>query len=189
MTAATASSRLRPSSRYYALVPLLLLSILSGCNGGDGLSDYQREENKREQRVSSLRDQGATISTKDYPPYGRGYVVNLSGAQVTPAAFQTLKDLNKQGGRQGIAELDLSKSSIGDDLMDQLNEIAHFLVKLDLSNTAVTDAGLQKLTNLNVCFNLNLAGTQVTPEGVSSFKNERLNRPTTIVKNTNIQLR
>lgn len=167
---------------------MLLVAVLPGCKG-DGLSDYQREENKREERLSSLSNQGATISTKDYPPYGRGYVVNLSGAQITSATFQTLKDLNKQGGRRGIAELGLSKSSISDDQMDQLNEVAHFLVKLDLSNTTVTDAGLQKLTNLNVCFHLNLAGTQVTSDGVSRFKNERLNRPTTKVKNTNIQLR
>lgn len=189
MTAARIARLLRFGSRLRVLLILLLLVALPGCKGGNGLSDYQREENKREERESSLRDQGATITTKDYRPYGTGYVVNLSGAQITDATLQKLKGLNGQGHQPRVAELDLSKSSITDGQMDQLNEVANFLVKLDLSNTEVTDAGLVKLTNLNVCFDLYLAGTKVTSAGVERFKNERLARPMTKVKNMKVHLK
>jgi hypothetical protein len=126
----------------------LLLAVLPGCQG-DGLSEYQREQNKQEERMSALRAQGVEVTEKNYRPHGKGYVVNLSGAQLTDDTFRKLKDL------QRITELDLSKSSLADEQMDRLNEVAYLLVKLDLSNTPVTDTGLEKLTNLNLCFNLN----------------------------------
>ena len=57
--------------------------------------------------------------------------------------------------------------------MGQLAEIQHF-VRLDLSNTAVTDAGLEKLVNVPLLLNLRLAGTRVTPAGVERFKTQHL---------------
>jgi hypothetical protein len=163
------------------LIPLLL-AVLPGCQG-DGLSEYQREQNKQEERVSALRAQGMEVTEKNYRPYGKGYVVNLSGAQLTDDTFQKLQGLKR------ITEMDLSKSSLADEQMDRLNEVASLLVKLDLSNTAVTDAGLEKLTNLNLCFNLNLAQTKVTPAGVERFKKERLARPTTKAKDLKVRLK
>jgi hypothetical protein len=53
----------------------------------------------------------------------------------------------------------------------------------------VTDAGLEKLTNLNVCFDLYLAGTKVTPAGVESFKQQRLARPSTKTKNIKVHMK
>jgi hypothetical protein len=112
----------------------------------------------------------------------------LSGAQITDDTFQKLKEL------QQVTELDLSESSIADGQMDQLNEVASTLIRLDLSKTAVTDVGLEKLTNLNGCLNLNLAGTKVTPARVEQFKKERLaHRPAPVkgkIKEVmNVQLR
>ncbi len=170
-----------PGPRSFVLLALLFLAVLSGCKG-DGLTDYQREEIKKEECLNTLRAQGAKITQKNYPRYGNGYVVDLSGAQLTDSTFQNLKELKR------VAELDLSKSSLTDDQMDQLNGVAFFLAKLDLRNTAVTDAGLQKLTNLNFCFDLYLAGTKVTKAGVENFKKQRLDRPTTKVKKINVHL-
>ena len=182
MTIALASGVHCPGSRCSVLLTFLLLAALPGCKK-DGLTDYQREENKKEERLTTLRDGGAKVTQKNYPPHGHAYVVDLSGAQLSDSTFQNLKDLKR------IAELDLSKSSLTDDQMDQLNSVAQYLIKLDLRNTAVTDAGLQKLTNLNLCFDLYLAGTQVTPAGVEQFKTQRLARPTTKVKKMNVQLK
>jgi len=151
--------------RLSVLLILALLSGLPGCKG-DGLSEVQREQQKTEAVINDLREQGATVTPKSYPPRGNGYVVDLSGAQLTDHTFQTLKDL------QRVTELDLSKSSLTDDQMDQLNQLASVLLRLDLSNTKVTDAGLEKLTNLKICMNLNLVGTQVTPAGAERFKQQ-----------------
>ena len=174
---------LRPGPRACILCSLLLLAALPGCKR-DGLSDYQRELNKKEDAANALRAQGAKVELKEHPKiprYGSAYAVSLSGAQITDDMFQKLKDL------QRVSELDLSKSSITDDQMDKLNEVVPMLLKLDLSNTAVTDAGLEKLTNLNFCYNLNLAGAKVTPAGVARFKQQRLARPTTKFKDMKIQ--
>lgn len=174
-----------PGLRFGILGFLLLLAALPGCKG-DGLSDYQREQNQKESALEALHTQGAKVETKSYPQFARfgsAYAVNLSGATITPETFENLK------GLQRVSELDLSKSSLTDDQMDQLNEVANFLVRLDLSNTAVTDAGLEKLTNLNLCFNLILTGAKVTPAGVEGFKQQRLARSSTKVKNMKIQMR
>jgi hypothetical protein len=168
--------------RSFVLLTLLLLAALSGCKG-DGLSDYEREQKKKEASLNALRDGGAKITQKSYGSRGHGYVVDLSGAQLTENTFQKLKEMNR------VTELDLSKSSLSDDQMDKLNEVAYFLVKLDLSNTAVTDAGLEKLTNLILCFDLYLAGAKVTQAGVDNFTKQRLARPATRVKKMNVHMK
>lgn len=159
-----------PGRRPTVLLTLLLLAALLGCEK-HGLSDYEREQKKKEEVLSSLREQGGTVTTKSYPRHGTGYVVDLKGAHLNDRTFQILKDL------QRVTELDLSKSSITDEQMDQLNQVAFVLLKLNLSDTKVTDAGLDKLTNLKMCFDLDLAGTQVTPAGVERFKQQHARRP------------
>jgi len=149
-----------------AFLTLLFLVAMPGCKG-DGLSEYQRQENRKEDVLNSLREQGATITTKTYPGFGNGYVIDLKGAQITDQTFQNLKELKR------VTELDLSKSSLTDDQMDQLNDgVVFALTKLDLSNTAVTDAGLEKLTHLKMCMYLDLSGTKVTKAAAQRFEKE-----------------
>jgi hypothetical protein len=145
----------------------LALAALPGCGN---TTDSAQEAKKKEAIVNSLRENNVTITRKSYPPFGSGYEVGLSGAQLTDDTFAKLKEI------QPITELDLSKSSIIDAQMDKVNQIAGVLVRLNLSNTAVTDAGLEKLTNLNRCIYLNLVGTKVTREAVERFKKHHGNR-------------
>jgi hypothetical protein len=140
------------------------------------MSDLQRDLNKEQDCVNALREQGATIEEKKYPPYGNGFVVNLSGAQITDTTFKHLACLKR------VADLNLSKSSITDAQMAQLNDVPCYLTKLDLSNTTVTDEGLDKMTHLYVLMNLNLAGTKVTPEAVKRLQTRRLADPLTKAK-------
>jgi hypothetical protein len=151
------------------------LAVLSGCRG-DGLSDLQRELNKEQDCANALRKQGGTVEEKKYPPYGTGFVVNLSGVQISDDTFKHLACLKR------VAELNLSKSSITDAQMGQLNDVPCYLVRLDLSHTAVTDAGLDKMTHLYVLLTLNLAGTKVTPEAVKRLQERRLAAPLTRFK-------
>ena len=180
MTAAyTAGARRLGGS---ALPALLSLAMLVGC-GRETQSLAEREKKQKTDFVSSLKEQGATVTEKDYPPYGRGYVVNLSGARLTDDTFRDLKGLKR------LADLDLSRSTLTDEQMGQLDEVSNLLVRLDLSNTAVTDAGLEKLKRVYVLFNLNLVGTKVTPAGVTRFQSQRLESPHTRVKKTNVKLK
>jgi hypothetical protein len=178
----TAVVRRPGGSRMGVLLAVVFLAALSGCKR-ETISLAEREKMQETDFVSSLQKQGGTVKEKDYPPYGTGYVVNLSGARLTDDTFKDLKGLKR------LADLDLSKSSIRDDQMEQLNEVANLLVNLNLSDTAVTDAGLAKLTHTYVLFNLNLVGTKATPAGVAHFQKLRLDSPYTKVKKTNVKLK
>lgn len=170
-----------PDHRLTVLLTLLLLSALPGCKK-DPLGDSEREQKKKEEVISALREQGGTVTPKNYPSHGNGYVVNLSGAQLSDGTFQNLKDL------QLVTELDLSKSSLTDEQMEQLNQATSVLLKLNLSNTKVTDAGLEKLTNLKMCMDLNLVGTQVTPAGAERFKQQHPRPPNSMIPAMRVHL-
>src|SRR5205085_9812899 len=120
----------------------LLLLAASGCKG-DGLSDYEREQKKKEAAASAIESAGGKVTTKhyDFGPgrAGDGKVVDLHGANVSDDIFANMKLIGP------VAELDLSGSTVTDGQLAKLNEkdVGTLLVRLDLSNTAVTDAGLE----------------------------------------------
>lgn len=146
---------------------VLAVSLLAGCKG-DGLSDYDRMKKGQQDAADSLRAAGAKLREVPHPQ-GDSWAVGLSGLTITDELLVRLKGLGR------ITELDLSKSTITDDHMARLNEveIGSVLRKLDLSNTAVTDAGLDNLTNLMILGDLNLSGTKVTAAGVERFRKRR----------------
>ena len=151
---------------------LLVLLLQSGCGPKDGLSDYDRMKKGQQDAGASLKEMGAKL-TEVHRPQGDSWSVSLSGLQITDDLLSRIKKVGR------ITELDLSKSTVTDDQLARINEveIGSLLVRLDLSGTAVTDAGLDKLTNLVVLSSLNLTGTKVTPAGVERFKKKRQDDP------------
>jgi hypothetical protein len=161
----------RPSlARTFARV-LLAALVLSGCQK-DGPSDFERMRQAQDNAADSLKGQGAKVKQMDYPQ-GRAWSVNLSGATISDNLLREVKQLGK------ITELDLSKSTVTDDHLGLINDLglSTLLLKLDLSQTAVTDAGFEKLVNLALLSDLNLVGTKVTPAAVERFKQNRLTDP------------
>src|SRR5947209_962728 len=128
---------------------LAAATILAGCRRNQGPSDYERvvqarqaEEQSREDVVASLRGQRFKLEKKRYPQ-GEAWAVDLTGAIVTDDLVAQLKKLGH------ISELNLSKSTVTDESLATMNQVKLFTycLKLDLSQTAVTDAGLDALTN------------------------------------------
>jgi uncharacterized protein YjbI with pentapeptide repeats len=152
----------------FLAVVLSALVALSGC--GDGLSEYERIKKKQDEAAASLQSVGGKASLKNYPQ-GEAWAVDLSGATLSDGVFEDLKRLKR------ITELNLSKSNASDAMMDHVNEIGTLLLKLDLSQTAVTDAGLEKLQGLVLLMDFNLTGTKVTQAGVDRFRGKRQNDP------------
>jgi hypothetical protein len=76
-----------------------------------------------------------------------------------------------------VAELDLSKSNITDAQLPQLAQAAGICFRLNLSNTAITDAGLASLADMPVLMDLTLKGTKVSPSAAADFKAKRLANP------------
>ena len=137
----------------------------------------------KEGAATSLASSGAKFEEKQYP-VGKGWVVNLSRLTISD---ELLRDVKRLGN---IAELDMSRSTVTDDhlrLMHEL-ELHNLLAKLDLSNTAVTNAALEQLDGCIFLSELNLTGTKVTRGAVEQFKKARQSDTRARVKNTNVKL-
>jgi hypothetical protein len=147
-----------------------------------GLSDYDRAVQEEQAKASTLASAGAKTQKKTYP-VGEGWVVDMTGVTVTDDLLRQLKQLGR------IAELDLKKSTVTDDHLALMHELGLHVVlfKLDLSHTAVTDAGLEHLNGNIFLGDLNLTGTKVTPTAVNKFKKNRLADPKVRIKNTNVR--
>jgi hypothetical protein len=166
--------------------PVALFFVLAvlGCGPKDGLSNYERVQQKKDSAEETIRKMGGEVTHGRYFQW-EGIAVKLKGAQITDDTFRCLKTLAH------VAELDLSKSSITDDQLARLNEqdVGTLILKLDLSHTAVTDAGLENLTDLYVLQNLNVVGTKVTAAGAERFKQQRAANPKNRIKKTMVQLK
>jgi hypothetical protein len=164
----------RRAPRPGAALALLALAAAAGCTSSKDLEAVSVEhiEAQRQGVADSLRGMGGKLTEKKYPQ-GRAWSVDLSGVQLPDDLFDRLKKLGH------ITELNLSKTNVTDAQMPALNEkeIGSLLLQLDLSNTAVTDAGLEKLDGLFLLSDLNLKGTQVTRAGVERFKQARAANP------------
>lgn len=149
------------------------LLILAGCGDGqDNVNLYEKAKTAQADSATALEKAGGKASLVHYP-LGDAWSVNLSGATITD---ELIAHLQKVGN---IGELNFSKSTLTDAHCTKLGELKldTVLVKLDLSHTAVTDAGLDKLTNSLFLLELNVSGTKVTPAGITSFQQKRAANP------------
>ncbi len=91
-------------------------------------------------------------------------------------AAEVLADIEKRGGRALLQErgwyLDLSRKPFGDKDLPRLKWLGHVRV-LDLSGTAVTDAGRTHLQPLSDLWYLGLSETAVTDAGLAQLKGSR----------------
>jgi hypothetical protein len=143
----------------------LFLSI--GCRR-DGVSDYQRYENARLSVMERIQARGVKLKEKqlDRP----AYVVDMRGMTVTDDLIDQLGEL------ENITELNLSKSTVTDEQLGKLYSkyLCVRCFKLDLSHTGITDAGLDKMANIGVLSELNVAGTKVTKAGAARLTKRKL---------------
>ena len=95
-------------------------------------------------------------------------------ALAAPAPAITAEEFRLRSGGDVVA---LCATPAADDQLGRLHEfnLCVKLVKFDLSHTAVTDAGLDKLVNVILLTDLNLVGSKVTPAGVERLKKRRQN--------------
>jgi len=140
----------------------------SGCglfHDPNGPGSYQAVMQGQQSAEEALKKNGAKMERKQYP-LGEAWVVDLTGEKVSNTTFDALKHLDH------VAELTLSHTNTGDAEMKNFADstLSGALVKLDLSNTEVTDDGLQELKECRFLMNLILSGTKVTDAGVARWK-------------------
>ena len=89
----------------------------------------------------------------------------MSKTQVTDATAPNFVALTKIPA----VRLDMSDTAITDEALVHLGKIST-LVKLRLAGTNVTDDGLMHLTNLKSLATLDISETKCTPEGISKLE-------------------
>jgi len=162
----------RAAARALLAAVLLVPAALAGCGRSNyGPSDYAKMPQREEGAADYIRNRGGKLAKKSYPQ-GQAWTVDLHGATIDDELFTRLKELVR------ITELNLSKTNLTDEQMARINDdTGSLILKLDVSNTAVSDAGLDKLTGLPILTNLNLSGTKVTAAGVDRFRKSRQSNP------------
>ena len=150
-------------------VGLSILLVLVGCSRGGGLSDYQRFQNTRQGLIDKLQSQGVKLKEKNLDVIA--YTADLAGLTITDELIQQLGQL------EHLTELNLSKSTITDEQLGKILEMKLNIrcSKIDVSDTAITDAGLDKFVNVGILSDLNLAGTKITKAAVERLKSRKLN--------------
>lgn len=162
----------RPIRRAVFLCAALAIVVPACSKPYDGVSDYDREQQAKQAAAEAAKSAGLKMTEKTYP-LGKAWAVDMQGMTVADDHFKRLKEAGN------VAELDLSKSTITDDLLGRMRELGACttVYKLNLSNTAVTDAGLQKLEGLPFLINVDVRGTKVTQAGADRYKSSRTNNP------------
>lgn len=155
-------------SWWHALLCVLLL-IATGCSNYSGPSEYEQKKRAKQSFMDEVAAQGGRAEQKQFSKYGKSgqaWSIDLSGATISDDLIESMTTLGP------IAELDLSKSSITDEQLIRFDELelGRLVLKLDLSDTAISDAALAELDNFYVLEHLILKATKVTPQAVERFK-------------------
>jgi hypothetical protein len=170
-----------------AVGALLIVAIYffwpGGSHGQAGDSDFAKTRKAQTETMDALSSQGGRVKEKTYP-IGKAFIVDLSGMTISDKLLNQVKSLGN------ISELNLSKSTVTDEDLDKMAKLGLLTLvnKFDLSNTAVTDAGLEKCQNMIFLGQMNLVGTKCTAAGVTRFKRAREQQPNNKTRNPGIKL-
>ena len=178
-------ARILPARRAAAaaLAGAIALAGAAGCGGDTGPSDYDKMMAGRKGASDVLTQAGAKVQQKQYP-VGLAWVVDLRGLNVTDDLLRRVKDLGN------VAELDLGRSTVTDGQLGLIKELGLqvLLTRLDLSQTGVTDAGLDRLDGFIFLANLDLTGTKVTRAAADRLKQRVANDPKSRIKTVNVKM-
>ena len=141
----------------------MTLALACGCE--KRISEYDKDQAKLAAAKDKLVAAGAKVEIKQFPQ-GDAFIINLSGQTLTKETFDHMTELVR------VVELDLSKSSFKDEDMALISnsDIRGVLMKLNLSDTALSDEGLKQLSDVYFLSELNAANTKITDAGISELK-------------------
>lgn len=146
---------------------VFIACVCAGCGPSASSTEYvdlQKALKSSEERLNAA----GKVERKTYPP-GTAWALNLQGATIDDQVIEDITTLDR------VSELILSGSTITDEQMQTLlqSDKTGYLNVLDISNTGVTDAGLEGLEGKKYLQKINIQGSQVTEEFLTSVNGKR----------------
>ncbi|MGQ0637239.1 MAG: hypothetical protein ACT4QC_21735 [Planctomycetaceae bacterium] len=163
------------------LIVFIFVAALCGCDGPDErVVETAREAAAvRQSAEDALKAQGARVTSERLPVVGiYASVVDLSGVKdITDETLTQLRQM--QTADRPTSKINLSGTNISDEQLAQLSDkyLSGGVTKLDLRNTAISDAGLQAIAGMISLTDLDVTNTKVTAEGIQTFLKARADNP------------
>lgn len=162
--------------------PLFLAMIVSGCGlSGGGKSEFEKYQQKENGFIQAVSAAGGKAAKETHTMFGvskMGWVIDLSGAQITDALIAQIIEAAKF---DPIFGMNFSNSKLTNAQLAKLDagKALERTVQLDLSETAITSEGLDRLSDLLWISVLNLKGSKVTKESGEKLGERKMANPNT----------
>ena len=155
--------------------------FLSGCGAYSGPSEYERFKQKQDGFSGVIAAVGGTAKKEGKTMHGfqmTGWLIDLTDAEISD---KLIGQIIEAGQSDAVFQLNFSNSDITDDQLAKLDagKVLQKTVDLNLSHTAITDAGLDRLSNFYCLSVLNLKGTAATKEGAKRLGDKKIANPET----------
>jgi len=107
-----------------------------------------------------------------------GWMVDLSGAEISE---ELMAEFLNVGAKDPVFSLNLSESKITDDQLVKLGQgkVLQKTVELDLNDTAISDTGLDGLSNFHCITDLKLKGSTATKAAATRLGKKQMSHPDT----------
>ncbi|MFN9974548.1 MAG: hypothetical protein ACK58T_32120 [Phycisphaerae bacterium] len=167
------------------LIPVIacgLVTVFTGCGSGySGPSEYEQYQKKRMGFVETIQSLGGKAEYGEKSMHGfrmSGWLIQLPGADVSDELISQIIEHTRD---QAVFQLNFSGSKITDAQLVALDagKVLQKTVELDLSNTAITDAGLDKLQRLYCLSELKLKGTSASKSAATRLGDRKIASPIT----------
>lgn len=158
----------------------LTISLMCGC-GYTGPSEYEKFKQKEQGFISLISAAGGSAVKEGKTMHGfqmTGWLIDLSNAEITDNVITKIIDVAQD---DPVFQLNFSGSSLSDDQLADLDAgtVLQKTVDLNLSGTKITDAGLDRVSNLCCLTTLNLKGSTATAEGAKRLGARKIANPQT----------
>lgn len=162
---------------------LMVLSgmALSGCGLSSGPSEYEQYMKKAQSFGDVIAAAGGNAKKEEKSLHGfklYGWLIDLSGVEIPDLIITRIIEVAQN---DPVFQLNFSNSNITDEQLAKLDagKVLQKTVDLDLSNTKITDAGLDRLSNMYCISYLNLKGSSATKAGATRLGDRKIASPTT----------
>jgi hypothetical protein len=154
--------------RLLAVALIAVLIRFAGCGPSMPANQYEDMQKANQGAEDRVRGKGA-LERKSYGPLGSAWVVKLPKASFDDALVSDLERLDR------ISEFHAPGATITDAQMQQILKLGScsYFNKLDVSNTGLTDSGVEGLANLRWLQEVHVGGTKISEKFLTDMASKR----------------